>query len=151
MKIASHIAVILFLLAPACPAQVPVALSPVAHVQFLDNSGKPLANGCVFTYQAGTSTLQATYVDNGGVTQNADPIVLDAGGFADIWLPNQAFKFTVKSAGGVQCASGSQIWSKDNITNWLGLTGQANSWSAQQTYALPLIISATSVQIVTGS
>src|SRR5271170_7653267 len=94
-------------------AQVAVNLSPVPRLQFFDASGSPLAGGCVFTYAAGTSTPQATYVDSGGVIQNSNPIILDAGGFATIWLAQQAYKFKVVSTGGVSCASGVQQWTVD--------------------------------------
>ena len=74
-------------------------LIPVPNPQFLDSSGDPLSLGHVHTFIAGTTTPQATYTDSTGNTLNANPVVLDAGGFADsggIWLtPTQSYKFQV--------------------------------------------------------
>jgi hypothetical protein len=57
-----------------------VTLSPDARLQFFDNNGLPLAGGKLFTYIAGTSTLQATYTDSTGLIANANPIILNAAG-----------------------------------------------------------------------
>jgi hypothetical protein len=84
-----------FLLAFPLAAQVPVALSPVAHQQFFSTTGLPLAGGKICTYNAGTTTPAATYVDIGGVFQNTNPIILDSSGFATIYLANQSYKFVV--------------------------------------------------------
>lgn len=109
--------------APRASAQVTVNLAPVAHQQFLDSSGKPLAGGCVFSYAAGTTNLLATYVDSTGITQNPDPIILDAGGYANIWLAGLPYKFVVFSAGGTNCATGTLQWTVDNITVASGGSG----------------------------
>lgn len=92
-----YIAAILLCFAGQSSAQVTVALSPVPHMQFLSSTGAPLAAGCVYTYSGGTSTFLATYTDSTGVTQNTDPIQLDSGGFANIWLTAVAYKFSVYS------------------------------------------------------
>lgn len=104
-------------------AAVPVVLAPVPKLQFFDASGRPLAFGCVFTYQSGTTTPLATYTEFNGVTQNPNPVILDAGGFVGngagsdgIWLAaGQAYTIKVKSAGGTNCASGSTLYSIDGI------------------------------------
>lgn len=107
----------LILLGPMAQAQVSVALAPTPKLQFFDASGAPLAGGCVFTYQAGTTTAQATYTDSTGTVQAANPIVLDSGGFASIWITNQIYKFSVFSSGGVNCASGAFQYSVDNVSS----------------------------------
>ena len=142
---------LLLLLASPAMAQVSVSLSPVPHMQFLNNNGVPLANGCVFTYAAGTTTPAATYIDSFGVTQNANPIILDAGGFANIWLPNAAFKFKVVSAGGVNCASGVTQWTVDNISGVLGLLNLNNTFTGTNTFTQPITITPNSNQIVLGT
>lgn len=78
-----------------------VALMPAPKMQFLDNNGKPLAGGLIATFQAGTSTPLATYTDSTGSVANANPVVLDAGGFANIWLLNQGYKIVVKDLNSV--------------------------------------------------
>jgi hypothetical protein len=112
-------------------------------LQFFDGNGDPLAGGCVFTYQAGTTTPQASYADYGGVTSNTNPVGLDAGGRASIWLTSSLYKVVLKSAGGINCASGSTIWTVDNVTNF-GLRAQslavllAPASGAMQTISGPL-------------
>lgn len=150
MKIAAHI-LLAMLLPLASFAQVSVSLAPVPHMQFLNNAGVPLASGCVFTYQGGTTIPAATYVDSTGTTQNSNPIILDAGGFANIWLPNAAFKFKVVSAGGVNCASGVTQWTVDNISGVLGLLNLANTFTAANTFQQPITITPNSNQLVLGA
>ena len=80
-------------------------LMPVPNPQFLDSSGDPLALGHVHTFIAGTTTPQSTFTDSTGNTLNANPVVLDAGGFADsggIWLtPTLSYKFQVDNSANV--------------------------------------------------
>jgi hypothetical protein len=83
------------------------------HTQYLDTSGRPLAGGRIFTYQAGTVTPQVTYRDISGATPvpNTNPVVLDSGGFATIYLDqSKNYKMVLKNALGVQ------QWSVDNIS-----------------------------------
>ncbi|HLJ26551.1 MAG TPA: hypothetical protein VKY85_07560 [Candidatus Angelobacter sp.] len=97
-------------------AQVQVAIAPVPKLQFLDVNGKPLAGGCVFTDAAGTTTPQATYTDSTGTSQNTNPVILDSGGRASIWLTSSAYKFIVSSSGGTNCATGTTQYTIDGIT-----------------------------------
>lgn len=85
-------------------------LSPYAFIQELDNNGKPLSAGKIYTYEAGTSTPKTTYSDYEGVTPNANPIVLDAAGRANIWLDSGSYKFVLKDS------SGNTIDTRDDIT-----------------------------------
>src|SRR5262245_43717691 len=100
---------ILLLLCGIAFAQVPVQLGPVPHFQFLDANGHPLANGKLFTYDAGTTNLRNTYADSTGTLQNPDPILLDATGSPSnggvqtgIWLANLSYKFVAQNSLGVQ-------------------------------------------------
>lgn len=78
-------------------------LFPVPVAKFFDNNGLPLAFGFVSTYAAGTSALQATYVDYTQTTQNTNPIQLNARGEASIWLdPTKAYKVNLTDALGNQ-------------------------------------------------
>lgn len=105
-------------------AQTPVALAPIPQfVSYLQN-GEPNAFGCVFTYASGTSTPLTTYTDASGVTANANPVTLTAGGTANIWiLAGQAYSFSVFTAGGTNCASGSMVYT----VNGIGGTSSYNS------------------------
>lgn len=77
--------------------------------RFVDDNGDPLASGLVYTYEAGTSTPLATYTNQGGGTPNANPVVLDSRGEADIWLANSNYKIVLKDS------DGNTIWTVDNV------------------------------------
>jgi hypothetical protein len=135
----------------AAKAQTPVTVAPTMKLQFFSNTGTPLAAGCVFSFAAGTNLAQATYTDSTGTATNSNPIILDAAGRADIWVTNQAYKFVLKSAGGVNCASGTQIWSEDGVTGVLGLLSLPNTWTNNQTFSNPIAITPLVNQIVLGT
>lgn len=100
-------------------AQAPaVALSPVARQQFLSITGAPLASACLFTYVSGTSTPLATYTSGTGAAQNTNPVILDSGGFANLWLTNASYRFTLVSAGGTNCSTGVFQYTVDNISSY---------------------------------
>lgn len=84
-------------------------LLPNVVQQFRDGNGLPLAGGFLYSYAAGTSTPLATFTDAGGLTQNANPTVLDANGMASVWIGSAAYKFTLKDS------SGTLIWTVDNV------------------------------------
>lgn len=87
-----------------------VQLSQLAVQRFVDNNGNALAGGQLYTYQAGTSTLQPTYTDSTGLTANTNPIVLNARGEANIWVTSgQAYKFALYDS------LSNLIWTVDNI------------------------------------
>lgn len=111
-------------------AQTPVALAPVGRQQFLYSTGDPLAGGCVSTFAAGTSTPLATYTDVTGAIQNANPITLDAGGFATIYLSNAEYKIQVNAAPSSGSCSpsnlGPQQWVQDNVSAYQIINGISN-------------------------
>lgn len=85
-------------------------LSPPPKAQFFDANGDPLVGGKVFTYQAGTTTPLATYTTAAGTTPNANPVILDARGEADIWYsPGVSYKIVLKTA------ADATIWTVDNV------------------------------------
>lgn len=85
-------------------------LSPWTRVRFLDANGDPLSGGKLHTYLTGTSTPKATYSDSGG-TLNANPVILDAEGYTDVWLDNDAdYRFRLENSAGVL------QWQRDDIS-----------------------------------
>jgi microcystin-dependent protein len=84
-------------------------VTPTAKAQFIDAAGVPLAGGFLYTYEAGTTTPQATYTDSTAATANSNPIVLDSRGEANIWLASANYKFKLTNA------EGTEIWTVDNI------------------------------------
>lgn len=135
MKKALYLAVFLFC-AIGASAQVPVQLGPVPKAQFFSNTA-PLANGYVCTFAAGTNTPQATYVDSTGLVQNANPTVLDAGGYANIWFTAQAYKVVVRNPGGDStCGAGGGAiqYTVDNFLVSPFLAGN-NTWTGTQIFS----------------
>ncbi len=125
---------ILFALFCTCPLLAQTAVAPFRspRVTFTDTqTGQPLAGGCVFTYQAGTTTPLATYTDSTGITQNSDPVILDSSGSAVIWLGPSTYKFAVWSNGGTNCALGAQEWTVDQVPGnmFLNTAISGGSWS----------------------
>lgn len=80
-------------------------------IQFLDDNGDPIALGTITTSETGTSTPKATYTDSSESTPNANPLTLDAGGRADIWLLSDGdYRFVIKNA------AGDTLYTYDNVT-----------------------------------
>lgn len=87
-------------------------LVPFPRMQFLDANGNPLAGGKLYTYVSGTSTPLPTYTDAGAGTPNANPVILDSGGWGNIWCSSALYRFTLTDS------TGALIWGPiDNINN----------------------------------
>lgn len=95
------------------------ALTPNPKFQGFDASGDPLAGGLLYAYATGTSTPLDTYTTQVGNVANANPVVLDARGEANVWLGNTSlYRFTLKTAAGVT------IWGPiDGVGDTLAGTG----------------------------
>ena len=95
-----------------------VNLSPIGNgINFLTNTGLPLAGGLLYTYQAGSSTPLTTYTTINGTIANTNPIVLGTDGRlpSELWLTYGYFyKFVL------QDAVGSTIATYDNLYGILG-------------------------------
>lgn len=75
-----------------------------------DSNGNPLAGGLLYSYSAGTTTPLATYTTRAGSVANANPVVLDANGEADVWVsPGVDYKFELRNSLGVV------QWTVDNV------------------------------------
>lgn len=75
-----------------------------------DSNGNPLAGGLLYTYSAGTTTPRSTYTTRAGNVANANPVVLDANGEADVWLtPGVDYKFELHDSSDVL------QWTVDNV------------------------------------
>ena len=85
-------------------------LLPVVKQRFFDANGDPLAGGKLYSYEAGTTTPKATYTDRGALTANANPVILDANGEADVWIGSGYFKFVLKDSNDVT------QWTKDSVS-----------------------------------
>lgn len=122
--------------------------------QFFDNDGAILSGGLIYTYLAGTTTLQATYTSSIGNTANSNPIVLDSDGRLpyDIWLSaGIKYRFVVQDALGVQLSESdnipgindgsllsvpfSSVTSKPTTLAGYGITDGLTASTASTTYA----------------
>jgi hypothetical protein len=79
-------------------------------MQFFNETGKPLAGGKVYTYEAGTTTPLATFKDSLGIEANTNPVILDSRGQAAIWLNYDVYNILVYDADDVLQTS------DDNVT-----------------------------------
>jgi len=85
-------------------------LTPAPKTAFVNAAGEPLVGGKLYTYIAGTTTLQTTYTDSTAATANTNPVILDSRGEANVWLGGAIYKFVLKDA------TDALIWSVDNIS-----------------------------------
>ena len=127
----------LLLLSYHCHAQAPVTLAPLPQLQFFDQSGRPLSFGCVFTYATNSTNPLATYTDYTGSTQNQNPVILSAGGSANIWLQaGVAYAFKVKASGGLNCVNGTTQYTVNGIGGGVSILTTVVTFSASPTFAI---------------
>lgn len=104
-------------------------LMPLLRAKFFDSSNNPLSGGKVYTYAAGTSTPKASYTDYNAGTLNANPVILNSLGEADIWL-NGNYKINVTDSNDVQLSGYpvDNITSIQNLSNYYVTTGSSNAY-----------------------
>lgn len=110
------IAMCLLALTTCQPVYAASTLLPMPKAQFFTNQGAPLSGGKLYTCLPGTTcgpgtiTPKATYTDSSGSVVNANPVILDSAGRADIWL-NGFYKVALyTSAGGL-------VYTVDNVSS----------------------------------
>ncbi len=108
---------LVLLCATVCAAQTVFPFQGLGNAQFFDNNGTPLTAGVLYSFQAGTSTQQATYTDSTGLTLNPNPIPFGSGARVQIWLTSGAFyKFVLCSQNdGAFCAPADVLFSVDQV------------------------------------
>ena len=100
-------------------------LSPIGNEQQLDANGNPLNAGRILTYLAGSTTPTATYTDNTGATQQANPIILNSLGLpsSPIWLNGGiTYKFVIQDVNLVT------LRTVDNISGINDTTATQTEW-----------------------
>lgn len=85
-----------------------VAFAP-PYVVFLGTDGKPLANGMVQTFAAGTTNALGTFASANAASPQSANLTLNGGGGAQIFLGSQCYKFVVRNSAGVL------QWTSDNL------------------------------------
>lgn len=120
-------------------------------VQLCDANGDPLNGGKVYVYQAGTTTDDSsypTYADAlAGTNANANPVVLDSAGRAQVWLQaTRLYKIVVKDSTGATTIQTMDSYSpavasaSPAITEWVRETNSISYSSSTQ-----FIVSSTDV------
>lgn len=126
-------------------------LMPWAISRETDATNLPLSGGKVYTYQAGTTTPYPTWADADQTIPNANPVILDAGGFAPIFLdPAQSYDIEIQDATGAQVVPVfhnirlSQASSA--VTNTLGIFANYDALRNQTgtAYAVAVVLGRTS-------
>lgn len=94
-----------------------------------NDTGKPLAFGKLYTYQSGTNTPKPTFSDETGQTKNANPVVLNAAGYADVYLQG-SYKLVLKDE------NDNEVWTSDPVTD---ASQNSSQWLANvaATYVSP--------------
>lgn len=75
-------------------------LFPAYILREVDNAGRPLSNGLIWTYKSGTTIPKPVYMDAALTVPWTNPVVLDASGSADIFLGEGAYGIQVQSSTG---------------------------------------------------
>lgn len=74
------------------------------------STGRPVSNGSVTFYVAGTTTLKDVFADRGGESPAANPVALDAAGSCEVFLSG-AYRIEVKDQ------NGSTVYTADQINS----------------------------------
>jgi hypothetical protein len=103
----------------------------LGNAQFFDNNGEILTSGVLYSYQAGTSTQQATYSDYTGLVLNPNPIPFGSGARVAIWLTSTAtYKFVLcLQNDGASCAPADVLFSVDQVPACPGCTGSGSTFT----------------------
>jgi hypothetical protein len=102
-------------------------LSPSPKMQFFTAAGVPLVGGKLFTYASGTTVPLATYTDSTANTTNANPVILDSRGEANVWFGPSRYTLLLK----------------DSLDNLIWTAAGVNSSPSVQTTVIVAVASQT--------
>jgi hypothetical protein len=159
MRRAGLFTLIALLLGPAPALAQSVQLAPAEIQHFVDNNGNACVGCQLFTYQAGTTTPQATFTDSTGATPQTTPIIMNtrgepqntSGHSVGIWLPpNFGYKFVLAPAGDTNPPS-NPFWTIDNIIGGAASTLSNNATAFAPTVNFPGSDASADIITVLGS
>jgi hypothetical protein len=105
-------------------------LAPPPIFQAFAPNGEFLVGGQLFTYAAGSSTPQVTYVDSTLTTQNTNPVILNGYGQAQVWFdPTLVYKLILEDA------NGNILWTVDQINPYLTSASLTSTLASYATIA----------------
>jgi len=102
-------------------------LSPSPKMQFFTAAGVPLVGGKLFTYASGTTVPLATYTSSAATTANANPVILDSRGEANVWFGPSRYTLLLKDS------LDNLIWTADGVNSVLGVQNPTIVAAAGQT------------------
>jgi hypothetical protein len=102
-------------------------LSPSPKMQFFTAAGVPLVGGKLYTYASGTTTPLATYTDSTANFANANPVILDSRGEADVWFGPSRYSLTLRDS------LDNLIWTASGVNSVLGAQNDVIIATATQT------------------
>jgi len=102
-------------------------LSPSPKMQFFTAAGVPLVGGKLYTYASGTTVPAATYTTSAATTANANPVILNSRGEADVWFGPSRYTLVLKDA------NDNLIWTADGINSMVGAQNPVTVATAGQT------------------
>lgn len=119
-----------------------MAIKTTIKHTFFDDSGNPLSGGKVYFYEPGTSTPKDTYTTSDAGTANANPVILNSRGEADIFTDG-LYKVDLKTSANVQVTGypvdnvGAGSSNNDATMRWCGTaTGTANALTLSPTTSI---------------
>lgn len=117
-----------------------------SKARFDNNSGEALSGGLVYFYVAGTSTPKDTYSESTGTTANANPVVLDSRGEANIFLlADEAYKVVVKDSDDVTIYTVDNVWAPAGTNGLLTLTKFLGSMGVPVNFSLSASVAANAL------
>ena len=96
-------------------------------MQFFTAAGVPLVGGKLYTYASGTTTPLATYTDSTANFANANPVILDSRGEADVWFGPSRYSLTLRDS------LDNLIWTASGVNSVLGAQNDVIIATATQT------------------
>lgn len=144
-----------FLLCGAALAQNAANIMVNPEFLALDNNGVPVAGAKLCAYSAGTLSPKDTYTDATGMTQNANPVIMDSAGRAKIYGTGN-YKFVLQQPGTTtDCTTGAVIWTVDGyfVINQNPTFGSviATTFNATATGATAAFQQSSGTFVITGA
>jgi hypothetical protein len=143
----------LLILFAACflHAQTVSPFMGIGDGQFFDNNGNLLLSGVLYSYQAGTSTQQATYTDHTGLIANPNPLPFGSGARVSIWLLSTVnYKFVLcLQNDGSSCAPADVLFSMDFVPGCMGCSSGGGGGGGGSPF-IGTFISGTAIPATTG-
>jgi hypothetical protein len=137
-RLLAAFALLSLLLAGSAHATTTVNLPAGRYQQFDPDTGSVLSGGLLQSYLCGTTTPTSTYADSTGTVANANPVVLDGGGQASVWLnPAICYKLVQKKS------DGTTIWTLDGINTAAAGTFTTLTASGAVTFSSSLTVTGT--------